>query len=1473
MAATLKTILTMDDSDLKAKLSAIEKYTKETYGKWASSASRLSRATEIVAQRQVNLASAVAKLRAERKKGVDVDKAELKRLKEKVTQEALALKKSKLLTSAIKTRTMAQKDEIALTKYATATIKENSKAQSVNNATKEKSATATTSLANSTIRYLRWAGTIAGVLYAADRAWRVTLGTGIQVNKMMEDNTSGIAALLSANTQMVLSNGKVVDSYEKFTIGQRVASKTIEELRKASVKTYATFPQLVQLFQQSIGHTLGMGDAFGKTTDDIIANTIRLTQRISNIAGSIGMEMTKAQEEIRSLLSGNVSTDSLIAVLLFGSPTKANEAIREAKKRGENGVKDMLDGMLKSFDVLADVDSYTRSVLTLTDAWQNFWKTASKPLAVTLTEVFKDMGGLLDKATAVMERRTAAEEKRGEFSLIKEIEHASKIYGELDKKMSVAIGGKGGFGRAGFQKISEEAFTAEQNLNSLIEKYVKLYGEREKDADLLTKIQVDYQYVTDRIKENNKALEETVKLENVILKNNEQILALGKRYTASATEEERKASLEAIDGLLENIKIKEVKLAEIREKESKKLQDEKDKAHKKNIDNMAKELVAKQKLSKIGFGKDAGVDFAGFGKIMAEYDSAHARWMKGLREFHEVDPWFDEVEPIWQGNFEKTITDATVNALTSGEVLQALQSVGGTLSATMVQTGVSSMLKDTTSTSFLSGAVGGLESLGLSSGAATAGVGLAISVGMSAIASSLGDGQDDERALQRQIDAYEEETTRVVKELESQSALLKAMGLEGTAFSVDLETISETFDGEIKKIFKTFEHQAADWSSKEHTRGFEAFNHFVKEFAGGDWTVAVSNMQEFNEGIDEATGERWDKYNGLKDDELALLQDMIIPLTNEYATSLLEMASVIDTTSTSLKTLYDETTGTTKYGDIDLDLATGVVEDYMKSEGYTSFTDMLDGVISNLDVASTTLMEVEQDLISGTTAEKNAAADIIAKALGTTILTTEEALNIIDSIDIYGNAIIESGNAASEAANEIAEAAKRMTEYSNSQYGQLLGWNSLMEQYNDQQATSIEDVAESTNSLADAAKNYSDVLKDQIAALESVATSVQSVVDTLRGGTDSSWGMSEYYKSMAETQRLSGDLASDEFADSLKDTLKYSAALMNESNFMTSSGGVNYYDMMFQQALAANKLEDLGVEALTELDVLKLILVEQEKIASEVSGTSASPSGITAQLSLWTTTIAGVDNSIISLDGEIQALHSKDWDVALGQSTEEAFVDMFDEIFSVEELTKASFATWLDSAESKLDIDMNGIAEAVKGVNELGEKFVDLDIDGDKIMDVRLTYDQAQNLIGIETNTKTTSDFNGTLLGAAIGSAVEVAIAAVMAESTTGVIREPITTALTDTTGVRPTGGFADGGVSTAPQMALVSEGRYRNEAHVPLPDGRTIPVSMGGSMQELVSEFRALRNENKELTNRLIRIQQSNITETKKQTQILKQG
>ena len=223
-------------------------------------------------------------------------------------------------------------------------------------------------LANTTIRYLRWAGTIAGVVYAGQRAWNATIGTGIEVNKIIETNTNGIAALISANTQMTDSLGHTLSPLEKFRMGQEHAKDAIEEIRKESVKTAATFPQLLEIFQQGIGKALSLGDAFGVTTKDIEKNTIKLSSRMSNFANAIGMPMDRVKEEMRSMMSANASTDSLISTIIFGSPTEANKAVKDAQKRA-NGLTELFEKEFKPFDILADTKTFEKSILSVKDSW------------------------------------------------------------------------------------------------------------------------------------------------------------------------------------------------------------------------------------------------------------------------------------------------------------------------------------------------------------------------------------------------------------------------------------------------------------------------------------------------------------------------------------------------------------------------------------------------------------------------------------------------------------------------------------------------------------------------------------------------------------------------------------------------------------------------------------------------------------------------------------------------------------------------------------------------------------------------------------------------------------------------------------------------------------------------------------------------------------------------------------------------
>lgn len=358
---SITTSLSIDDSKLKQQLKDVESAYRKTFSDWG-------KASKAVADKQLEIASS-SRLVAE----AQADLAALRQKDSGATKQQI-----KDATELVRTRKLyrdiLKNEKAALTELASAYSAQEKAAKQATSAKdsfakQTKAATQAASEANKTyeqqwnhfIRMARWGGTLAGIYYGMSRGYDLIIGKGIELNKTIEDNTQGLSALISANTQNVTTTGRAVTSLEKFNMAQSIAATTMEKLRKAAANTPASFVELTEIFQQAIPHTLALGQGFGKSVDEIVNNTVKLSQRMSLIASSIGMPMDRVKEEMRSLLSANASTDSLIASLLFHSPSQANEAIRKAKAQGGTAVKELLDEMLKPFDALENIDTFSRS--------------------------------------------------------------------------------------------------------------------------------------------------------------------------------------------------------------------------------------------------------------------------------------------------------------------------------------------------------------------------------------------------------------------------------------------------------------------------------------------------------------------------------------------------------------------------------------------------------------------------------------------------------------------------------------------------------------------------------------------------------------------------------------------------------------------------------------------------------------------------------------------------------------------------------------------------------------------------------------------------------------------------------------------------------------------------------------------------------------------------------------------------------
>jgi hypothetical protein len=337
--------------------------------------SSLSAMRETIRYNQTDIANTKEKI-ARKQKLIEVDKRynqeqqkAIATAKEEYRRTYVNTKATNAYEDALK-KLNHQKDIGAIDskQYATALSKEKQNLKEAELAAKKHGASLETGT-NAIVRHWRQLETLALMLYTVKTAYDKTIGSGIETLRSMESNTMGVAALMSANTRMTDSFNNTLTPLKKYQMGMAIAKDTMKELRIESLKTPATFKEITEVYQQAIGQTMGASNAFGESVKVINKNTIQLAKDFTNVAGSIGMDMTKVKEEIRSALTGNVSTDSIISTMIFGSPTEANEAIRNARTR-VNGLVELFDLKFKPFRILEDQKSFDKGLNQLKGAWE-----------------------------------------------------------------------------------------------------------------------------------------------------------------------------------------------------------------------------------------------------------------------------------------------------------------------------------------------------------------------------------------------------------------------------------------------------------------------------------------------------------------------------------------------------------------------------------------------------------------------------------------------------------------------------------------------------------------------------------------------------------------------------------------------------------------------------------------------------------------------------------------------------------------------------------------------------------------------------------------------------------------------------------------------------------------------------------------------------------------------------------------------
>lgn len=123
----------------------------------------------------------------------------------------------------------------------------------------------------------------------------------------VEATTNSIAGLLFASQQYVDSTGRAVSETVAWQAANAEAAVTMEQLQRESLKTAATVPQIAAAYATTYGAIMAGG--IKATNDEILQLTVRLTQA----GNAFQVPMEQMRQEINSLLTGQITEDSMIA--------------------------------------------------------------------------------------------------------------------------------------------------------------------------------------------------------------------------------------------------------------------------------------------------------------------------------------------------------------------------------------------------------------------------------------------------------------------------------------------------------------------------------------------------------------------------------------------------------------------------------------------------------------------------------------------------------------------------------------------------------------------------------------------------------------------------------------------------------------------------------------------------------------------------------------------------------------------------------------------------------------------------------------------------------------------------------------------------------------------------------------------------------------------------------------------------------
>ena len=251
----------------------------------------------------------------------------------------------------------------------------------------------TASAANRTIFSFRRLFLIFGAFEAvrgAVRNFNRAVVAGVKFNDTLEKAELSIAALITASTDLPGLLGQGTTAASQLGIAMNEARRQNELLRADSLRTTATYEELLQAFQVA----LAPGIAQGGSLDEVR----KFTVQISQAASALGVAQNQLSEEIRNIVQGtiNIRTTRIAASLGI-----TNEDIRTAREAGV-----LFQFLEQRFDAFNEAGiraqkTFSGLALRIRDAFQQVTGLASADLfdalKASLSEVFDILGEINDE--------------------------------------------------------------------------------------------------------------------------------------------------------------------------------------------------------------------------------------------------------------------------------------------------------------------------------------------------------------------------------------------------------------------------------------------------------------------------------------------------------------------------------------------------------------------------------------------------------------------------------------------------------------------------------------------------------------------------------------------------------------------------------------------------------------------------------------------------------------------------------------------------------------------------------------------------------------------------------------------------------------------------------------------------------------------------------------------------------------------